>query len=106
MHFDAPGHLEVALLERLGVGRDADFYLCGPSAFLQDFTEGLANWGVARDRVVTEIFGPGKSSAPGQLQVSQSLSASAGGIARGGTARVFCPERASGFLGSGAEESA
>jgi hypothetical protein len=44
----------VALLERLGVGWDADFYLCGPTAFLQDFTAGLANWGVARDRLVNE----------------------------------------------------
>jgi len=68
VHFDAPGRLKVALLERLGVGRDADFYLCGPSAFLQDFTAGLANWGVAPERVATEIFGPGKSSAPGQVQ--------------------------------------
>ena len=71
VHFDAPGHLKVALLERLGVGRDADFYLCGPSAFLQDFTEGLARWGVARHRVITEIFGPGKSNTPGQLQASR-----------------------------------
>ena len=71
VHFDAPGHLKVALLERLGVGRDADFYLCGPSAFMQEFIAGLASWGVARDRVFTEIFGPGESNAPGQLQVSR-----------------------------------
>ena len=71
VHFDAPGHLKVVLLERLGIGRDADFYLCGPHAFLQDFSEGLASWGVARERVITEIFGPGKSNAPGQLQVSR-----------------------------------
>ena len=70
VHFDAPGRLKPALLEPLGIGRDSDFYLCGPSAFLEDFTSGLAGWGVARERVVTEIFGPGKSSAPGQLQVS------------------------------------
>lgn len=70
VHFDAPGHLGVALLARLGVSREADFYLCGPSAFLQDFTTGLRNWGVARERVATEIFGPGESYAPGQLQVA------------------------------------
>jgi ferredoxin-NADP reductase/MOSC domain-containing protein YiiM len=67
VHFDAPGHLEVALLGHLGIGLDADFYLCGPTAFLQDFTAGLASWGVARDHVATEIFGPTKSSTPGQL---------------------------------------
>lgn len=66
VHFDAPGRLKVALFERLGVARDADFYLCGPTAFMQDFSAGLANWGVAPERVITESFGPGKSSAPGQ----------------------------------------
>jgi ferredoxin-NADP reductase/MOSC domain-containing protein YiiM len=71
VHFDAPGHLNVELLERLGVSREADFYLCGPSAFMQGLIADLASWGVARDRVVTEIFGPGKSSAPGVLQASR-----------------------------------
>jgi ferredoxin-NADP reductase/MOSC domain-containing protein YiiM len=71
VHYDAPGHLELALLERLGIDRESDFYLCGPRAFLKDFTAGLASWGVARDRVFTEIFGPGESNAPGQLQASR-----------------------------------
>jgi ferredoxin len=31
-----------------GVSRDADFYLCGPPAFLRDLTGGLAGWGRAR----------------------------------------------------------
>jgi ferredoxin-NADP reductase/MOSC domain-containing protein YiiM len=70
-HFDASGHLKAAVIERLGIGQDADFYLCGPSAFLQEFTAGLASWGVARDRIFREIFGPGESNAPGQLQVSR-----------------------------------
>ncbi|HTV41438.1 MAG TPA: MOSC and FAD-binding oxidoreductase domain-containing protein [Candidatus Sulfotelmatobacter sp.] len=69
--FDAAGHLDLTLLERLGVGRDADFYLCGPNAFLQEFTASLANWGVASERVITEIFGPGKSITPGQVQTSR-----------------------------------
>ncbi len=33
LHFDAPGHLDMAALEHLGVSREADFYLCGPTAF-------------------------------------------------------------------------
>ncbi|MGC9944241.1 MAG: MOSC and FAD-binding oxidoreductase domain-containing protein [Verrucomicrobiota bacterium] len=70
VHFDAPGRLEVELLQRLGISRESDFYLCGPSAFLESFTADLASWGVARDRVITEIFGPGKSSTPGQLPAS------------------------------------
>ena len=45
--------------------READFYLCGPVAFLKDFTAGLGVWGVDRDRVHSEIFGSGKPMTPG-----------------------------------------
>jgi len=63
--FDAPGRLGVPVLEELGVPRDADFYLCGPTAFLHDLSAGLAAWGVATHRIRKEIFGPGESLTPG-----------------------------------------
>jgi ferredoxin-NADP reductase/MOSC domain-containing protein YiiM/ferredoxin len=63
--FDAPGRLTIAALEELGVPRDADFYLCGPPAFLRDLTGGLAGWGVSRGRIHTEVFGPGEAMTPG-----------------------------------------
>jgi ferredoxin-NADP reductase/MOSC domain-containing protein YiiM len=63
--FDARGRLGVDVLTRLGVAREADFYLCGPPAFLQEFTQGLLAWGVPRSRVHSEIFGVGSSSTPG-----------------------------------------
>jgi ferredoxin-NADP reductase/MOSC domain-containing protein YiiM len=63
--FDAAGRLTATVLEKLGVPRESDFYLCGPPAFLEDFKAGLAGWGVAPDRVHTEIFGSGKSVTPG-----------------------------------------
>jgi ferredoxin-NADP reductase/MOSC domain-containing protein YiiM len=63
--FDVAGRLSVTVLEKLGVPREADFYLCGPPAFLEDFTPGLRGWGVARDRVHTEIFGSSKPITPG-----------------------------------------
>ncbi len=63
--FDAAGRLTVTPLEKLGVPRESDFCLCGPSAFLEEFTAGLGSWGVARDRVHTEIFGSGKPITPG-----------------------------------------
>jgi ferredoxin-NADP reductase/MOSC domain-containing protein YiiM/ferredoxin len=63
--FDEPGHIAVDLLEKLGVPRDADFYLCGPAAFLRDLTAGLAASGVSNERVHAEIFGAGKSITPG-----------------------------------------
>jgi ferredoxin-NADP reductase len=63
--FDARGHLGLDVLTRLGLSREADFYLCGPSAFLQDLTAGLLSWGVPQSRLYSEIFGPGTSSTPG-----------------------------------------
>ena len=63
--FDARGHLELDALTRLGVAREADFYLCGPSSFLQDLMRGLLSWGVPRSGIHSEIFGPGTSSTPG-----------------------------------------
>ncbi len=65
LDFDALGHLSVTVLKEIGVPREADFYLCGPPAFLRDLTGGLAAWGVSTERVHTEIFGPTPSSTPG-----------------------------------------
>jgi ferredoxin-NADP reductase/MOSC domain-containing protein YiiM len=73
LDFDAPGHLSVTVLKEIGVPREADFYLCGPPAFLQDLTTGLATWGVTTDRVHTERFGPGTSSTPGVVDDAPSL---------------------------------
>jgi ferredoxin len=69
--YDARGRLSIAVLEKLGVPREADFYLCGPTVFLDDFTTGLADWGVANDRIHTEIFGSGKPITPGVEKVSR-----------------------------------
>jgi ferredoxin len=63
--FDAPGHLDVAAIEKLAVPRSADFYLCGPEKFISDLTTALAAWGVCTTCVHTEIFGPGESMTPG-----------------------------------------
>jgi ferredoxin-NADP reductase/MOSC domain-containing protein YiiM len=67
--FDAPGHMDAALLERLGVAQDSDFYLCGPSSFLQDMRDGLRNWGVLAGNVHTEIFGSLEAITPGMAQI-------------------------------------
>ena len=63
--FDAPGRLEMRVLQELGVPRNADFYICGPTAFMSDLTAGLAAWGIVASRVHTEIFGAGPSNTPG-----------------------------------------
>ena len=63
--FDAPGHLGVPVFVELGTPRDADFYLCGPPAFMADLPKALADWGVSNNRIHTEIFGAGPSRTPG-----------------------------------------
>src|SRR5271169_2221505 len=67
--FDAPGHIDTALLERIGVSQGSDFYLCGPSSFLQNMRDGLGNWGVLAENVHTEIFGSLEAITPGMAQV-------------------------------------
>jgi ferredoxin-NADP reductase len=63
--FDAPGRLDMQAIEELGAPRDADFYLCGPSAFMNDFAVKLGNWGVAANRIHTEVFGSNPPKTPG-----------------------------------------
>ena len=67
--FDAPGHIDAALLERIGVSKGSDFYLCGPPSFLQNMRDGLRNWGVLAENMHTEIFGSLDSITPGMAQV-------------------------------------
>jgi ferredoxin-NADP reductase/MOSC domain-containing protein YiiM len=58
--YDSSGHLSAPLLEQLGVPRNADYYLCGPTSFLSDFKTNLKS-----SRLHTEIFGPDESITPG-----------------------------------------
>jgi ferredoxin-NADP reductase/MOSC domain-containing protein YiiM len=67
--FDAPGHIDTALLGRIGVSQGSDFYLCGPSSFLQNMRDGLRNWGGLAGSVYTEIFGSLEAITPGMAQV-------------------------------------
>jgi ferredoxin-NADP reductase/MOSC domain-containing protein YiiM len=67
--FDARGHIDVALLKRIGVSEISDFYLCGPPSFLQSMRDGLRNWGVLAGSVHTEIFASLEAITPGMAQV-------------------------------------
>ena len=103
LDFDAPGHIEVTLLEKLGVPRNADFYLCGPNAFLQNMREGLRNWGVSADSVHMEIFGALDGITPGIVGVEHSPHLPEGpagpgpsvGFARSGITAAWDPKFAS-----------
>jgi len=63
LDFDAIGHIDAALLERIGVPENSHFYLCGPSSFLEDMHRGLQNWGVLAENVSTESFVAFKGAA-------------------------------------------
>lgn len=63
--FDEAGHLTIAVLDELGVPRGADFYLCGPTRFMDDLTSGLRAWKVGVEQIHTEIFAGGKPLTPG-----------------------------------------
>ena len=63
--YDAPGHLGLPVIKQISVPRDADFYLCGPPAFLSGLKSSLKDWGVSPGRVFTELFGPGQAMQPG-----------------------------------------
>ncbi|HEY0794695.1 MAG TPA: MOSC and FAD-binding oxidoreductase domain-containing protein [Acidisarcina sp.] len=63
--YDAAGHLDLSALQRLDVPQAADFYLCGPAAFLADLSSALKSWGVPDLRIHSETFGSGSSITPG-----------------------------------------
>ena len=69
LDFDASGHIDAALVEKIGVPRDSEFYLCGPSSFLENMRGGLRNWGVRADNVHTELFGTLEAITPGMASV-------------------------------------
>lgn len=68
--FDATGRVTAPAIEELGVPREADFYLCGPTDFMDAMTAGLAQWGVAQNRIHTELFGSAKPIEPGVVPES------------------------------------
>ena len=82
--FDAPGRLDMRALQELSVPRDGDFYICGPSSFMSDLTAGLAAWGVAPDRIHTEIFGSHPSITPGVAESPRRTPHPPGGPIGGG----------------------
>jgi ferredoxin-NADP reductase/ferredoxin len=63
--FDASGRIDTALLEKIGVSRGSDFYLCGPSSFFENMRDGLQNWGVQAENLHSEIFAALESITPG-----------------------------------------
>jgi ferredoxin-NADP reductase len=68
--YDAVGHLSLASLQNLGLPQNADFYLCGPPAFLDELPTALKSWGVSESRIHMETFGAESSLTPGIASTS------------------------------------
>ena len=63
--YDVLGHLNLSSLQPLRLPQTADFYLCGPPAFLAELTAGLQSWGVPYARIHSETFGTESAVTPG-----------------------------------------
>jgi len=63
--FDATGHLSRSVFDEIGVARETDVYLCGPTRFMSDMKEALVAFGVAPQRIHVEIFNGSESMTPG-----------------------------------------
>jgi ferredoxin-NADP reductase/MOSC domain-containing protein YiiM/ferredoxin len=63
--YDRVGRLTGSLLAELEPPPDAEAYLCGPGAFMDEISAGLAALGVGAVHIHTEPFGPAPGSTPG-----------------------------------------
>jgi MOSC domain-containing protein YiiM/ferredoxin-NADP reductase len=63
--FDGAGHLSRSVFDEVGIPREADVYLCGPTRFMADMREALAAVDVAPERIHVEIFNGSESMTPG-----------------------------------------
>lgn len=59
------GRLGVERIRALEPPPDADAYICGPGAFMQDASEALEACGLSSSRIHTEIFGTASAVTPG-----------------------------------------
>ena len=63
--YDTAGRLSASLLAELKPPADAQAYLCGPTAFMNEISASLAALGFHASRIHTEPFGPATGLTPG-----------------------------------------
>jgi MOSC domain-containing protein YiiM/ferredoxin-NADP reductase len=63
--FDSTGHLSRSVFVKVGIPREADVYLCGPTRFMWDMKEALVMFGIAPERFHLELFNGSESMTPG-----------------------------------------
>ncbi|MGV1872616.1 pyridoxamine 5'-phosphate oxidase family protein (plasmid) [Agrobacterium vaccinii] len=68
--FDATGRIDMTLLKTHLPFGDYDFYICGPSSFMQAMYDGLRGLNIADVRIHAEAFGPSGLKRDHAVQVS------------------------------------
>jgi len=63
--FDSAGRLTASMLAKVDPPSHAEAYLCGPAAFMDEISGGLAALGFDVSRIHTEPFGPAAGQTPG-----------------------------------------
>ncbi|WP_329438365.1 MOSC and FAD-binding oxidoreductase domain-containing protein [Streptomyces canus] len=63
--YTASGRLSFERIRALELPPNADAYLCGPGAFMQDVSKALEACGLPSSRIHTEIFGAASAVTPG-----------------------------------------
>jgi ferredoxin-NADP reductase/MOSC domain-containing protein YiiM len=62
--FDTVGRISSESLRQAGVPVDADYYLCGPNAFMKTLSSAIAAQGTPPEQISMEIFGAGSVTMP------------------------------------------
>jgi len=63
--FNAKGRFSQLVFDEVGLPRDADVYLCGPTRFMADMKEALTALGVSPNRIHVELFNGSEPVRPG-----------------------------------------
>jgi ferredoxin-NADP reductase/predicted pyridoxine 5'-phosphate oxidase superfamily flavin-nucleotide-binding protein len=99
-HYDSKGYVDIELIRSLLPLDDYDFYLCGPTPFMESLYEALKELNVADERINYEFFGSGATL--GKKQSSGSLISDLDGqqsvpvqFARSGINTTWDPSRGS-----------
>jgi ferredoxin-NADP reductase/MOSC domain-containing protein YiiM len=69
--YTGTGRLSADLLGALGVPRNADAYLCGPTSFIDDLSAALVDLGLDRGHIHVETFGADAAITPGITESSK-----------------------------------
>ena len=63
------GHVNVELLARYLPGSNYEFYVCGPPPMMKFRLPELTKWGVPKEHIHTEAFGPASVKAYAETHV-------------------------------------